>query len=273
MRYRTMNGLLALVIAVPAAAEGQAGKAEQRMTESAAAAVLLDDRDSQDIRRALALAVELGPRAGQELRAAVIEAAWTEVRREAAARAGFGLAGDDPDRMFLLFEAAEGFRDPRAIPLMIEALKYGGGVFDALADLGTAAFPAVLAAVNDLDGHPYRVSGGVTVLRFMVEDGSFNGRQLEQVRDAARERLSGTQDPFILRSAVRLALALGDPELRRTVERIATDRVFAEALVLDAFPLVAGSHDEDTDSVQEYARLFLSGGGAAIGPVRRPGSG
>ncbi|WP_420439805.1 hypothetical protein [Candidatus Palauibacter sp.] len=269
MRHKTMNGLLALALAVPAAAAGQEREDLLSMTESAAAAALMADRDSPDIWRAIGLAVDLGPRAGQELRAAVIDAAWAEVRREAAARAGVGPAGGDPDRLFLLFEAAEAFRDPRAIPLMVEALKYGGGVMDALADLGAAAFPATLAAVSDPGGHPHRVSGGVTVLRFMVEDGVLNGRQLEQVRDAARERLSGTQDPFILRAAVRLALALGETELRRTVERIAADRVFAEALVLDAFPLIPGSHAEDTDNVQEYARLFLSGGGAGIGPIRK----
>lgn len=269
MRHGKMNILLALALVVPATAAGQAREAEQGMSESAAAAVLSDDRHSPEVWEALALATALGPRAGQELRAAVIEAAWAEVRGETAARAGVGPAGGDPDRLFLLFEAAEAFQDPRAIPLMIEALKYGGGVFDGLADLGAVAFPAVLSAVNDPGGHPYRVSGGVTVLRFMVEDGSLNPRQLRQVRQVARERLSGSQHFLVADAAVRLALALGDPELRRTVERIATDRAFAEVLVLDAFPLVPGSHARHTDSVQKDARLFLSGGGVGVGPTRK----
>lgn len=171
--------------------------------------------------------------------------------------------------LFRHFEAVEAFRDPRAIPLMIEALKYGGGVMDALADLGAAAFPATLAAVSDPGGHWSRIGCGLTALRFMVEDRSLTAAQVEQVRETVRERLVATQHSFVVNAAVRLALALDDPELRRTVERIATDRAFAEALVLDAFPLVAGSHDEDTNRVQEQARLFLSGRGADIGPFRK----
>ncbi|WP_419949620.1 hypothetical protein [Candidatus Palauibacter sp.] len=275
-----MNVLLpvAITIAVPAAIAGQAREAGQGMTEREAAAVLLHDRDSPDVWRAIDLAVDLGPRAGGELRAAVIEAAWAEVRREAAARAGVGRTGEtDIDRMFMLFEAAEAFRDPQAIPLMIEALKNGGGVYDALADLGAAAFPAVLAAVNDPGGDPYRVSGGLTVLRFMVEDGSLGPRQMEQVREAARDRLSGTQDYFpdyfFIDDAVRLALALGDPELRRTVERIAADRAYVETLVSrhwkDRTEATVDGHARAVDHVHARARLFLSGGGADIGPTRR----
>ncbi|WP_419167647.1 hypothetical protein [Candidatus Palauibacter sp.] len=276
MRHGTMNGLLviAIVIAVPAAAAGQARETGHKITEREAAAVLLDDGDSRDTWRAIGLAVELGPRAGQELRAAVIEAAWAEVRREAAARGGVGPAGGDPDRMFMLFDAAAALRDPRTIPLMTEALKYGSGGSNALANLGAVAFPAVLAAVRDPGGHPYQVSGGVTALRFMIEDGWLNAPRLEQVREVTRERLSGSQDHFIVNAAVRLALALGDPELRRTVERIATDRAFVAALIPaywdDGTPRKSEHLVWRLDSVQKYARLFLSGGGADIGPLRRP---
>ncbi|MYC89694.1 MAG: hypothetical protein F4X22_15915 [Gemmatimonadales bacterium] len=269
MRHTTMNVLLLVALALPAAAVGQEREAAQVMTEREAATVLLNDRDSPDVWHAIGLAVELGSRAGRELRTAVIEAGWAEVRREADARAGVGPVGEtDPDLLFMLFEAAEALRDPRAIPLMIEALMYGMGA-NALADLGAAALPAVLAAVNDPGGHPYRVSGGLTALRFMVEDGSLNTRQLGQVRGAAQGRLSGTQGYFFIDDAVRLALALGDPELHRTVERIAADRVYAERLVLDEFPSLAGSHAENTNYVQARARLFLAGGGADIEPTRR----
>ena len=272
-----MSALLAvaLVIAVPATAAGQAREERPQMSERAAVAALMADRDMPEdwrsVGRALTLARELGPAASPALRAAVLESAWAEVRAERMRRTGEAAPGGDPDMLLLHFETAESFRDPRAIPLMVEGLKYGGGM-DALADLGAAALPAVLAAVSDPGGHSYRVANGLTALRFMVEDGSLNGRQVERVRDIARERLSGPQDPFIVADAVRLALALGDPELRRTIERIAHDRAFAEALVLDAFPHIAGSHGEDTDSVQEEARLFLSRGGADIGPIRRRGS-
>lgn len=279
MRYAPrMNGVIAVVvaIAVPATATGQAREERPSMGEREAVTALAADRDTPEnwrgVWRAPTLATRLGPSASAELRAAVIESAWAEVQAERTRRTGGTVpssAGSDPDVLFIHFEAVEAFRDPRAVPLMIEALKYGGGVYDALADLGAAAFPATLAAVSDPGGHPYRVAGGLTVLRFMVEDGSLNARRLEQVREAARERLSGIQDAFLIDDAVRLALVLRDPELRRIVETLATDRTAAQALMLDAFPLIAGSHDENTDRVQERARLFLSGGGADIGPVRR----
>jgi len=279
MRYRKRtNGLLAvaLVIAIPATAAGQAREQRISMSEREAVAVLTADHHTQEgwrgVSRALKLAERLGPDASPELRAAVIESAWVEVRAERMRRMGEavpGSAGSDPDVLFMHFEAAEAFRDPRAIPLMIEALKYGGGVMDALADLGAAAFPATLAAVSDPGGHWSRIGCGLTALRFMVEDRSLNASQTGQVREVVRERLFAAQHSFVVNAAVRLALALDDPELRRTVERIATDRAFAEALVLDAFPLIAGSHDEDTNRVQERARLFLSARGADIGPFRR----
>ena len=98
---------------------------------------------------------------------------------------------------------------------------------------------------------------------------------MAEVREAARERLSGSQNPLVVKAAIRLALALGDTDLQEMVERIATDRAVAEALVspyLDDGSL-DDYHEVWIDDVQEYARLFLSGGGADIGPIRRPGGG
>ena len=108
-------------------------------------------------------------------------------------------------------------------------------------------------------------------LRFMVEDGSLNGRPLEQVREAVRERLSEPQDPKVASGAVRLAVVLGDPELRQTVETIATDRTAAEALVslyLSDGVTLSRSYRRRVDGLQAEARLFLSGRGADIGPFR-----
>ena len=61
--------------------------------------------------------------------------------------------------------------------------------------------------------------------------------------------------------------------LRGIVETLATDRAAVEALVS---PHLSGGvtrsryYDQWIDSVQEDSRHFLSGGGADIGPVRRP---
>lgn len=78
-----------------------------------------------------------------------------------------------------------------------------------------------------------------------------------------------------MRSAVRLALALGDPGLRAAVERIADDRATAEALLSPLLPSGEPWGDENhagnVDRMQERARLFLDGGGSDIGPTRRRG--
>ena len=190
-----------LMFVAPATGAGQAREERPQMSERAAVAALMADRDTpedwRELWRALALAREFGPAASPALRAAVIESAWAEVRTERMRRTGEAAPGGDPDVVLLHFETAESFRDPQAIPLMIEGLKCGGGM-NALADLGAAALPAVLAAASDPSGQWTRVGNGLTVLRFMVEDGSLNGRQVEQVREVARERLSGPQGPFIV---------------------------------------------------------------------------
>ena len=267
-RRKVKGGALAgaamLLLAVPPGAAAQAREERPQMSERAAASALRDMRITPERDRAFLLAWELGPAASPDLRAALIEAAWAEWRGETDRPAGSEAAFD-------YVAAVMELRDVRAIPFLVETL-IGGGA-NALADFGAPAFPAVLAAVSDPGGHPHRVGNGLTVLRFMVEDGSLDARQVEQVREVARERLIGPQDPFIVADAVRLALALGDPELRRTVERIATDRAAAEALVSaywdDGTPRKPEHLNWRLDSVQATARLFLSGGGADVGPIRR----
>ena len=270
MRHGSNGGpllaaVVALMLAIPGGAVAQAR--EDEMSERAAAAALADNRLTPERDRALKLARELGAQATSELRTAVIKAAWAEWRGEMDRPEG-------SEAIFDYMDAVAGLQDPRAIPFLIEVLPNGGE--NALADLGLAAFPAVLAAVSDPGGYSYRVANGVTVLRFMLEDGSLNGRQLEQVRAVARDRLSGTEHRSVVAASVRLALALGDPELRVIVERIATDRTAAEALVSPYLPSGTLSspahHDRAIASVQEDARLFLSGGGADIGPIRRRGA-
>ena len=88
----------------------------------------------------------------------------------------------------------------------------------------------------------------------------------------ARERLSGTQDVSTVHAAVRLALALGDPELRRTVERIATDRTAAETLVSPYLSDGTRSrfHERHLGTMQDRARKLLAGP-VDFGPFRRPG--
>lgn len=265
MKIRTTVLWAAAPLVFAAGVSAQAHEERPQMSERAAAAALMDDRLTPERNRALRLALTLGPRASADLKAAVIDAAWAEWRNDL----------DRPptsEAIFDYMDAVAGLRDPRAIPFLVEVLNHGAVATNGLADLGAAAFPAVLAAVKAPEGFDMDVSGGVTALRFMVEDGSLNSRQLEQVREVVRERLSGTQSFFVVKAAVHLAVALDDPELRRIVERIAADRATAEALVspyMSSGKLASRDYRNWTiDGVQEDARLFLSGGSADSG--RRP---
>ena len=257
---------LMLAVAVPAAGVAQERKTPPSMTEREAAAALADGRLTPERDRALTLALELGPRAGPGLRGAVIGAAWAELRGETDRPEG-------SEAIFDYLHAVAQLREPQAVPFLIEALVYGSNAANALADLAPGSFPAVVEAVSNSGSHPHRVGEGLTALRFMVEDGSLHGGQVALVREAVRERLSGTQGNSVVKAAVRLALTLGDPELRGIVETLATDRGAVELLVS---PYLADGvtrtryYDGWIDSVQEDARLLLNGGGADIGPFRRP---
>ncbi len=264
MRIRTAILWAAAPLAFAAGVSGQEREQQQPMSERAAVAALRDNRLTPERDRALRLATELGPRASPDLRAAVIEAAWAELRGETNRPEG-------SEAIFDYVEAVGRLHDPRAIPFMIMALGTGNFIPNALADLGPAAFPAVLAAVTDPEGFRGDMVGGLDALRFMVEDGSLNPRQLAQVHEVARDRLSRMQYYLVVKAAVRLAVVLGDLELRRIVERIAADRTVAEALVS---PYLSDGtrnrfHEDNLNNIQDHARKLLAGP-VDFGPFRRP---
>ena len=265
MRIRTAVLWAVAPLAFAAGVSGQAREDQPPMSELAAAAALMDNRLTPERDRALRLATELGPHAGADLKAAVIEAAWAELRGETNRPEG-------SEAIFDYAWAVARLRDVRAIPFLTVALGIGPMAPNALADLGSAAFPAVMATVEDPEGHPGHIAGGLLALRFMVEDGSLSPPQLERVREIARERLSGTQDYMVVRGGVRLAVVLGDPELRRTVERIAADRASAETLVS---PYLSDGtrtrfYERRVGTIQDHARKLLAGP-VDFGPFRRPG--
>ena len=255
---------MAGLLAVPAAAQ-EAGPTE------AEAAALLAANDWRERLEGINAAYRLGiDQASPALRAAVIDAALAEFRGETTPPPG-------SEAILDYLNAVWDLRHPDAIPALIEGLDMGGE--NHLADFGALAFPAVIAAVADPDEHPSRVRNGLAALRFMLGDGVLSAEQIERTRAVVRERLSGPQQFSVAKSAARLALALGDPELRAAVERIADDRAFAEALVSPLLWPHTSSGERWTDeehalnvnNVQDRARLFLDDPDADIGPTRRRG--
>ena len=256
------RALLAVVVAAPGDLWAQD---REEPAEREAILALMENRDSAERDQALSLVLELGPDTGPELAAAMIHAAWAELRDEVP-RTG------DGELFFAYMRAVAQLRDPRATPFLVQVLGFGPAVSDALADLAPGSFPAVYKAAGDLD--PNQAGGALTALRFMVEDGSLDDGQVALVRETARERLTGMQGWSVARAAIRLALVLGDPELRGIVETLATDRATVDALLSPYLPsgntASADYYDRSVDSLQEYARLFLFGGGADVGPTRHP---
>lgn len=261
-RYFTLALLLLVLPAVSNAQERTSAPVTEQQ-----AAVLLAQGDWRERNNAVLFVMKLGPQASPELRLAVIDAAWAEVRGETD-------TPNESEAVFDYMQAVAEMGDPRAIPFLIEVLIFGTNAANALADIGARAFPAVLEAVSDPDENPSRVGEGLTTFRFMLEDGILTAGQMEQVRVVVWERLSGTQAVVVVNAAVRLALALRNPELRGIVETFADDRGFAETLISSYLPsgnpMGAESHVQFVNSAQKFARTFLDGGGANIGPTRRP---
>lgn len=257
--------IAAVMLAIPALSSAQDRTAKTRTTQQLM--VMLESGDWEERYDAAMFVKDLGPQASAELRLAVIDAAWAEVRGETN-------MPNESEAGFDYMQAVAEMGDPRAIPFLVEVLPFGLGAANALADIGARSFPAVLEAVSDPDEHPKRVSGGLITLRFMLEDGILTAGQTEQVRAVVHECLSGAQDHFEVRAGLRLALAIGDLELRAIVERFANDRAFAEALVsvylYGEHPLDAENHAKFVSSNQKYAQTLLDRGGAGIGPTRRP---
>ena len=246
----------AWALAVPAVAAAQEREQVEPMTESAAARALMDDAGTPEERgRALSLALDLGPRAGPELKSAVIEAAWAEWRidRETGAAIVGELQASETGLDYM--QAVVEGRDPRSIPLLIAAPVGSRAIPSALADFGPVlTFAPVLAAAADPEGHRYIVTKCLTALRFMVEEGTLSPRHLTQVRETVRERLHGPQDYSVVVHAVRVGVAHGDSELRRRIEELATDRASVEEMLVSPY-----SDTYYLDYVQEQARAALSG--------------
>lgn len=207
------------------------GQSSAEVTQQAVAQRLLSDSRQEQI-DALAIARGIAPgETGDALRAALIEVlareTATRLKRDQAALRGEMLEPIANDFYAGVTESVVALKDTRAIPALSGALGTGLMVIRALAEHGEAAAPTVLAVVSDVKSLPPRVGNGLITLRLMLEGSSrkpLTAGTIDQMRTAARDRLTGRQAVTTLTCALELAAALGDPGLWPIMESLATDQ-------------------------------------------------
>jgi hypothetical protein len=155
------------------------------------------------------------------------------IGRYEAARRGETLKDlEDPEFILHVSRAVARLRDPRAMPVMAKALGTGSmAITEALADFGEEAVPHIVAEVESPNRWHHAVDEGLIALRFIVETRGrhqLSAATLGSIKRVAEQRLtvSGPDDRVgaTLRWAIDLAVALDDPALRRSVEKLASDK-------------------------------------------------
>ncbi len=119
-------------------------------------------------------------------------------------------------------------KSPRAIPELVKTLGLGFiFVPRQLAAFGEDAAPAVLAVVTSAESDRDGVETGLMALRFMVEGATerpLSAGTRERIRLAAQQWLTARpQSILTLAAAIDLAAVLGDPDVRRILESLASD--------------------------------------------------
>jgi hypothetical protein len=120
-------------------------------------------------------------------------------------------------------------------PETIDALAGALGMFTVvrqLASFGESSAPAVIDVVVSPTSSTEAVNDGLRVLRLMVErqqTDPLSARTLQRIREVVGERLNGQQYFTVLAFAAQLAVVLGDEELNRMVERLATSEAEVKA--------------------------------------------
>jgi hypothetical protein len=130
---------------------------------------------------------------------------------------------ESPEFISAVSRAVADLRDAAAIPAMAGALG-SFSLIQPLAEFGQQAAPAVLGIVTSSTSHYSAVNDGLRVLRLMVErqqSRPLSPGTLAQIRQAARQRLSGQQYFTTLWYTIDLAAVLADSDLRDTIENLA----------------------------------------------------
>jgi hypothetical protein len=133
-----------------------------------------------------------------------------------------------PELRLELVRIVAKLEDPHAIPALAGALETGLRTARALAAFGEPAASVVVDVVTTTEGGPAPPTmAGLVALRFMIERADvspLSASTVEQIRRAAKQRLTGEQPEIVLWAAIDLAVALDEPDLERIVQALATDR-------------------------------------------------
>lgn len=246
----TRRQVVLLVLAVFAVALGPT--TVQAQVDQRALAQQILSGSARERSGAVEAARALGPQnTGPDLRAALIAAlereGQVESQRYYADLRGEALEPPEvPELIFRLSAVVAELRDPAAIPALVGVLGTGSTVTNALVAFGEEAIPAILAAVRSQETTHHVVDGALIALRFMVEGAGphpLSAATLNEIRSAAKQRLTGKQVFTTVWRAIDLAVALKDPDLRRIVKSLATDRkeVIARGI-------------EDSETIEETQR-------------------
>ena len=123
-------------------------------------------------------------------------------------------------------------RNPIAIPVLVRNVARGYSSFEALVQFGEAAVPALVAGCRVDRGLNRHIRMGLDALEQMLERPAIaaplSQNSRAQIRAVARERMANPVgepdildpdgrlgDPYVLAAAAYLAVATGDPDLRR----------------------------------------------------------
>lgn len=200
--------------------------AQPRISQSELAQQMIRG-DSNERSRAFEMARAIDVQSiNPELRAALITGLEREGRLHAQRRRGEVVSLENPELIAGLALLVSEFRESRSIPALVGALGSSPPAVYALADFGEPAARPVLDAVAGTDDASV-VMFALTTLRMMLEgvaERPLTTGTLDDIRRVAAQRLTGKQSVTTLWRAIDLAVALNDPELRQTVQRLASDR-------------------------------------------------
>ena len=179
--------------------------------------------------------------------------------------------------MFELAIQVAGLGDVRAAPVLARHGGFGERQFDLLVSFGEPGLRALLEFAPETRPHDNGTDlGHVRVLAtlhlYLYDRGveALDTETLDEIRGLAARTLAGPADPMVLEwGAMGLALLVGGPELRATVEEMAaSDEAVRRGPLLGLGALQLGQTTSPMSSVQMLLVLAVP---IAVGCDRPPG--